>query len=66
MPGKKKGQLIRDKVKIPSEKGEYDIEYYLKHQVLPAVENILQVFGVDINEVIDGKRQTTLGNFRNK
>ncbi len=66
MPGKKKNQLIRDKVKIPSEKGEYDIEYYLKHQVLPAVENILQVFNVDINEVIDGKKQTTLGDFKRK
>jgi len=50
-------------VKLPEEKGEYDIKYYLGHQILPAVENIFQVFDVNINEVLDGKRQTTLGDF---
>ena len=60
--GKKKS-LVRDKVKLPDEKGEYDIEYYLEHQILPSVENIFQVFKVNINEVIEGKRQMTLGDF---
>ncbi|MFH1365147.1 MAG: DNA-directed DNA polymerase [archaeon] len=61
----KKGKegLIRDRVKLADEKGEYDIEYYLNHQVLPAVENIFQVFGINIQEVITGKRQKTLGEF---
>jgi DNA polymerase elongation subunit (family B) len=61
----KKGKegLIRDRVKLADEKGEYDIEYYLNHQVLPAVENIFQVFGINIQEVIAGKKQTTLGEF---
>ena len=58
-----KKALVRDKVKLPEEKGEYDIKYYLGHQILPAVENIFQVFDVNINEVLDGKRQTTLGDF---
>jgi DNA polymerase elongation subunit (family B) len=61
----KKGKegLIRDRVKLEDEKGEYDINYYLNHQVLPAVENIFQVFGINIQEVIEGKRQKTLGEF---
>ena len=60
---REKKKLVRDKVKLPDEKGEYNIEYYLKKQILPAVENILQVFGVNISEVIEGKRQTKLGDF---
>ena len=58
-----KSKLVREKVKLPDEKGEYDIEYYLERQILPAVENILQVFNVNINEIIDGRKQTTLGDF---
>ncbi len=38
-----KKKLVREKVKLPDEKGEYNIEYYLNHQILPAVENIFQV-----------------------
>ncbi len=60
---REKKKLVREKVKLPDEKGEYNIEYYLEKQILPAVENILQVFGVDINEIIEGKRQTKLGDF---
>ncbi len=59
--GKKK--LVRDKVKLPEEKGEYNIEYYLERQILPAVENIFQVFGINVKEIIEGKKQMTLGDF---
>ena len=58
-----KSKLIRDKVKLMDEKGEYNIDYYLKHQILPAVENILQVFSVDVNVLLDGKKQKTLMEF---
>jgi DNA polymerase elongation subunit (family B) len=58
-----KKKLIRDKVKLPLEKGEYDIEYYLERQILPAVENIFQVFDINIREITEGKKQTTLGDF---
>lgn len=58
-----KSKLIRDKVKLIDEKGEYNIEYYLKHQILPAIENILQVFGVDVHTLLDGKKQKTLMEF---
>jgi len=59
---KKKG-LVRDRVKLANEEGEYDIEYYLKHQILPAVENIFQVFNLDINAILETKKQMTLGDF---
>jgi len=58
-----KSKLIRDKVKLIDEKGEYNIEYYLKHQILPAIENILQVFGIDVHTLLDGKKQKTLMEF---
>ena len=56
----KKSKLVRDRVKLPDEKGSYDIEYYLNHQILPAVENIFQVFGVEIKEITDDKKQDKL------
>ena len=59
-----KKKLVRDKVKLPEEKGEYNIEYYLTKQILPAVENIFQVFDINIREIIEGKKQMTLGDFK--
>ncbi|MFH1889520.1 MAG: hypothetical protein ABIJ58_01410, partial [Nanoarchaeota archaeon] len=57
---KDKKKLVRDKVKLPNEEGTYNIEYYLERQILPAVENIFQVFGINIKEIIDGKKQDNL------
>ena len=45
----KKSKLVREKVKLPQEEGEYNIEYYLERQILPAVENIFQVFNKDVS-----------------
>lgn len=58
-----KSKLVRDKVKLPDEEGEYEIDYYLNKQILPAIENILQVFNVDIKEIVEEKKQMTLGDF---
>ena len=55
-----KKKLVRDKVKLPDEKGEYNIEYYLEKQLLPAVENIFQVFNIDIKQILEGKNQNKL------
>ncbi|MFH1451915.1 MAG: DNA-directed DNA polymerase [archaeon] len=55
-----KGKRIGDKVYLPDEKAKYDIEYYLNHQIIPAVENIFDVFGVRVKEVVDGESQKTL------
>jgi DNA polymerase I len=59
----KKRSLIRERAKLPTEKGTYDIDYYLKNQILPAVENIFEVFKVDVHQLIDGKKQMKLGEF---
>jgi DNA polymerase I len=60
--GKSK-QLIRERAKLPDEEGLYDIDYYLDNQLLPAVENILEVFDINANELLEGKKQTSLGDF---
>ncbi len=56
-------KLVREKVKLPEEKGEYNIEYYLERQILPAVENIFQLFNINTKELIDGKTQKKLSDF---
>ena len=60
---REKKKLVREKVKLPDEKGEYDVDYYLRHQILPAVENIFQVFEIDTDELIDRKKQKKLSDF---
>ncbi|MFH1787406.1 MAG: DNA-directed DNA polymerase [archaeon] len=56
-------KLVREKVKLPHENDPYNIEYYLEKQILPAVENIFQIFNINIKEVIEGKKQMTLRDF---
>jgi len=64
---REKKSLVREKVKLLEEKGEYNIKYYLERQILPAVENIFEVFDIKIKEVmketLEGKRQTKLDGF---
>ena len=55
-----KKALTRDRACLPDDKKPYDIDYYLNKQILPAVENILQVFGISIEEVIKGSSQKKL------
>jgi DNA polymerase Pol2 len=61
---KEKGKLlVRERIKLSNEKGEYDIEYYLGHQIIPAVGNILEVFGINLKEMAEKKKQMKLGEF---
>jgi DNA polymerase Pol2 len=60
---KQKTKKISDKVYLPNEKQDYDIEYYLNNQIIPAIENIFEVFNVDIRRLIKSKTQTSLGDF---
>ena len=55
-----KTKRIGDKVFLPEEKTRYDSEYYLNNQVLPAVGNIFEVFGIDVNDIIEGEKQNKL------
>ncbi|MBW2967636.1 hypothetical protein KY362_04065 [Candidatus Woesearchaeota archaeon] len=56
---------IRDRAKLPEEvkKGEYDPDYYINNQVIPAVENIFQVFEYSTEELTGGKKQSKLGSY---
>jgi len=60
--GKSKA-LVRERAKLPNEKGKYDINYYLQNQILPAVENIFEVFNINLKEILEGKKQMSLGDF---
>jgi len=54
---------IRDRSKLPEEvkDGEYDAEYYISNQVVPAVATIFEVFGYGPEELTGGKKQSKLG-----
>ncbi|MEM2462805.1 MAG: DNA-directed DNA polymerase, partial [Candidatus Pacearchaeota archaeon] len=59
---KQNKKLVREKVKLPEEEGDYSIEYYLEHQIIPAVENIFEVFGITRDDLL-GQKQKKLGEF---
>jgi len=58
--GEGSGKRIGDRVYLAGEKAKYDINYYLKNQILPAVENIFDVFGVEVAAIADGESQKKL------
>ena len=60
----KEGKKIRDKAKLISEtkKEDIDFDYYIDNQILPNVEQIFEVFKLDIKE-FNSKGQSTLGKF---
>ncbi|MEK6873908.1 MAG: DNA-directed DNA polymerase [Nanoarchaeota archaeon] len=55
-----KKSLTRDRAVFPEENKPYDTDYYLGKQILPAVENIFQVFNINTEEIIKGTKQKTL------
>ncbi|RLE47365.1 hypothetical protein DRJ25_02585, partial [Candidatus Woesearchaeota archaeon] len=58
--------LIRDKVKLPDEvsQDDYDPEYYVQNQIIPGVDRIFAVFGIDIKDVVSKEgEQSTLASF---
>jgi DNA polymerase, archaea type len=59
--------LIRDKVKLPEEitEKDYDPEYYIKHQIIPGVDRIFAVLGINITEILSKEgEQITLMKFK--
>jgi DNA polymerase elongation subunit (family B) len=58
-----KGKLIRERAQLPDEvkAGEYDIDYYIDHQILPAIESIFEVFGISLEDI--NKKQSQLKDF---
>ncbi|MCX8193895.1 MAG: DNA-directed DNA polymerase [Candidatus Pacearchaeota archaeon] len=53
-------KLVREKVKLPDEEGEYDIKYYLEHQIIPAVENIFEIFNIKKEELLSKEQKKLL------
>jgi len=56
---------IRDKVKLPEEieQSDYDPEYYIDHQVVPAVERLFSVFGITAEAILGKGNQSKLESF---
>lgn len=56
---------LRDRAKLPEETSqqEYDSEYYINNQVMPAVGKIFEVMGFAEEDLIQEKEQSTLGKF---
>jgi DNA polymerase Pol2 len=56
-------KLIRERARLPDEvkQGEYDIDYYTEHQIIPAVESIFAVFGISLEDI--SKQQKSLKDF---
>lgn len=63
-PKTKKG-LVRERAKIPDDvkEGKYDISYYIERQILPAIENIFDIFNISRKEIIEGKKQKKIADF---
>ncbi|MBU0962862.1 MAG: DNA-directed DNA polymerase [Nanoarchaeota archaeon] len=57
--------MIRDRARLPEEckEKEYDTEYYVNNQIIPAVEKILEVFGYKKEDLLKEKSQLKLGDF---
>lgn len=57
--------MIRDRARLPEEckESEYDVDYYLNNQIIPAVEKILDVFGYKKEDLLAEKSQLKLGDF---
>jgi len=57
--------IIRNRVKLPDEvtESDYDSDYYIHNQVVPAVERIFNVLGYTKEDLLETKDQTKLGGF---
>jgi len=57
--------IIRNRAKLPDEvkENEYDPDYYINHQVVPAVERIFNVLGYTKLDLLELKEQTKLEGF---
>jgi len=57
--------LIRERARLPGEikPGQYDNDYYLKHQLIPAVSSIFAVLKIKEEDLFKAGGQTSLGSF---
>jgi len=57
--------LVRERAKLPTEikEGEYDYNYYIDHQLIPAVSSIFSVLGYVEEDIFKESSQKGLGKF---
>lgn len=55
-------KTIRDKARIPEDvkEGDYDVDYYVKNQIVPVVDRILGVFGFSSEQLLGDSIQKKL------
>lgn len=54
---------ISDRARLPGEVKEIDAAYYIDNQILPVVESIFKVFGLDKSDLLKTGKQKGLGDF---
>ena len=61
----KTGKTISEKAELEEfvKEGDYDEDYYIKNQILPAVIKIVRELGYSEEDLIHGGKQTGLGNW---
>ena len=59
------GKSISDRAELEEyvKEGDYDADYYITHQVVPAVGKIISEFGVSSEDLIHGGTQRSLSSF---
>ena len=59
------GKSISDRAELEEyvKEGDYDADYYITHQVVPAVGKIISEFGVSSEDLIHGGTQKSLSSF---
>ncbi|MBI4152307.1 ribonuclease H-like domain-containing protein [Candidatus Woesearchaeota archaeon] len=55
--------LVRDRAQLREDVKSYDADYYIGHQVIPAVLGILHVFGYTEDDILGKGKQMGLGKF---
>jgi DNA polymerase, archaea type len=61
-------ERVSDRAKMPEEvaEGDYDAEYYINTQLIPAVSDIFEAFGYTKESLVEVKEQTKLEGFFQK
>ena len=59
------GQQIRDRARLPEdcEQKDYDADYYVNNQIIPAVEKIFEVMGYSKEDLVASFDQKKLDKF---
>ena len=61
----KGSEIISKRVKLPEEtkQSEYDPDYYINHQIIPALESIFKILDISKEEILKGPDQSKLDSY---